>query len=176
MGSEGLLRGLTMARPPDPAQVKRQDRRERAILFISLLWYLPFFAVVSLGFTLAWSAASWGDFWSINSLQVLSGILAAITVEWRFSDFLRKRAVTCAGVIEGRVKPRASALGIEAASVRLTGTYVLCYTWFMDAPPDHQRPCCTSSVSVALLDEFHPLAAIIGSPETANWSGRLSNL
>lgn len=92
MGSEGLLRGLTLARLPDPARVKRQDRRERAIFFISLLGYLPFFVILYLGFTLAWSAVSWGDFWGINVLQILVGLLAVISLELRFSGFLRKRA------------------------------------------------------------------------------------
>ena len=38
--------------------------------------------------------------------------------------------------IKGRVKPLPSGMGIEAASLRLTRTYVLCYTPYMDTPPE----------------------------------------
>jgi hypothetical protein len=92
MDNEGALRGLTMTRLPEQAQVKRQNRRERVIFFITLLTYLPFFVVFSQMFAQAWHAASWGDFWSLPMLQVFSALLTAMLLVRRVADYLRKRA------------------------------------------------------------------------------------
>jgi hypothetical protein len=62
-------------------------------------------------------------------------------------------------LIKGRVKPLALAMGIEAASLRLTRTYVLGYTPYMDTPSEHTLPRWTSTVSPALMDEFRHLPA-----------------
>ena len=62
--------------------------------------------------------------------------------------------------IKGRVKPRALALGIKAASLRLTGTYVLGYTPYIDTPPEPRLPRWTITRSPPMMDEVPPLAAV----------------
>ena len=112
MDNAGVLRGLTIMRPPDAEQVQRKNLRAR-IYFCLCSFSFCLLPIVfgSIALTKAWRTGDWSNFWEDFPFSVALPSLSVVSPLLHFSARLQNAIQSRAKVLQVQLLRQAAAAG-----------------------------------------------------------------